>query len=45
MTEMNRIPNANTRGIAHIVRLGEKQREARLRLFRNVIRRDEDYVG
>ena len=35
----------NIRGTAHVRRLGEKQREQRLRWFGHVMRRGESYVG
>ena len=45
VTRLDRIRNENIRGTAHVRRLGEKQREQRLRWFGHVMRRGENYVG
>ena len=45
MTRVDRIRNEYIRGTAHVRKLGEKVREARLRWFGHVLRRDIDYIG
>ena len=42
---MDKIRNKYIRGTAHVRRFGEKVREARLRWFGHVQRRDEEYIG
>ena len=45
VTRMDKIRNKYIRGTAHVRRFGEKVREARLRWFGHVQRRDEEYIG
>ena len=45
MTRKNKIRNEYMRGTAKIAKLGEKLRNARLRWYGHVKRREEDYVG
>ena len=45
VTRMDKIRNKYIRGAAHVRRFGEKVREARLRWFGHVQRRDEEYIG
>ena len=45
VTRLDKIRNEYIRGTAHVRRLGEKQREARLRWFGHVMRREEEYIG
>ena len=45
VTRLDRIRNEHIRGTAHVRRFGDKAREARLRWFGHVRRRDEEYVG
>ncbi|KAK3572671.1 hypothetical protein QTP86_004033 [Hemibagrus guttatus] len=45
VTRLDRIRNEYIRGTAHIGRLGDKVREARLRWFGHVQRRDSEYIG
>ncbi|KAK3568622.1 hypothetical protein QTP86_010800 [Hemibagrus guttatus] len=45
VTRLDRIRNENIRGTAHVVRLGDKVREARLRWFGHVQRRESEYIG
>ena len=42
---MDRIRNEYVRGTAHVGRVGDKVREARLGWFGHVLRRDAGYVG
>lgn len=41
---MDKIRNDYVRGTTHIHRFGDKAREARLRWFRHVRRREEEYM-
>ncbi|KAK3547878.1 hypothetical protein QTP86_034175 [Hemibagrus guttatus] len=43
--ELDRIRNEYIRGTAHVGRLGDKVREARLRWFGHVQRRESEYIG
>ncbi|KAK3533076.1 hypothetical protein QTP70_006575 [Hemibagrus guttatus] len=45
VTRLDRIRNEYIRGTAHVGRLGDKVREARLRWFRHVQRRESEYIG
>ena len=45
VTRMDRIRNEYIRGTAHVRCFGEKVREARLRWFGHVQRRDSEYIG
>ncbi|KAK3553456.1 hypothetical protein QTP70_003499 [Hemibagrus guttatus] len=45
VTRLDRIRNEYIRGTAHVGRLGDKVREARLRWFGNVQRRESEYIG
>ena len=45
VTQMDRIRNEVNRGTTHTGRTGEKSREAILRLFGHVQRRDSGYIG
>ncbi|KAK3570643.1 hypothetical protein QTP86_024559 [Hemibagrus guttatus] len=45
VTGLNRIRNEYIRGTAHVGRLGDKVREARLRWFGHVQRRESEYIG
>jgi hypothetical protein len=45
VTRMDRIKNEYIRGTAHVERFGDKAREARLRWFGHVHRRDSKYIG
>ena len=45
VTRKDRIRNEHIRGTAGVKRLGEKLREARLRWYEHVCRRDAGYVG
>ncbi|KAK3530942.1 hypothetical protein QTP70_006501 [Hemibagrus guttatus] len=45
VTRLDRIRNEYIRGTAHDGRLGDKVREARLRWFGHVQRRDSEYIG
>ena len=45
VTRMDRIRNEFIRGTAHVRRFGDKVREARLRWFGHVQRRDSEYIG
>lgn len=45
VTRMDRIRNEYIRGTAHVRGFGDKVREARLRWFGHVQRRDNDYIG
>ena len=45
VTRIDKIRNNYIRGTAHVRRFGEKVREARLRWFGHVQRRDEEYIG
>ncbi|KAK3520398.1 hypothetical protein QTP70_024152, partial [Hemibagrus guttatus] len=45
VTRLDRIRNEYTRGTAHVGRLGDKVREARLRWFGHVQRRESEYIG
>ncbi|KAK3559218.1 hypothetical protein QTP86_005471 [Hemibagrus guttatus] len=45
VTRLDRIRNEYIRGTAHVGRLGDKFREARLRWFGHVQRRDSEYIG
>ena len=42
---MNKIRNEYIRGTAQVGRFGEKTREARLRWFGHVRRKDDGYIG
>ena len=44
VTRLDRIRNEHIRGTTHVRRLGEKQREQRLRWFGHVMRREKVYV-
>ena len=45
VTRMDRIRNEYTRGTAQVGRFGEKTREARLRRYGHVWRKDDGYIG
>ena len=45
VTRMDRIRNEYIRGTAHVRGFGDKVREARLRWFGHVLRRDSEYIG
>ncbi|KAK3534389.1 hypothetical protein QTP86_014427, partial [Hemibagrus guttatus] len=45
VTRLDRIRNEYIRGTAHVERLGDKVREARLRWFGHVQRRESEYIG
>ncbi|KAK3522431.1 hypothetical protein QTP86_010638 [Hemibagrus guttatus] len=45
VTRLDRIRNEYFRGTAHVGRLGDKVREARLRWFGHVQRRESEYIG
>ena len=45
VTKKNKIRNEYVRGTAKIAKLGDKLRNARLRWYGHVKRREEDYVG
>ncbi|KAK3570286.1 hypothetical protein QTP86_017201, partial [Hemibagrus guttatus] len=45
VTRLDRIRNEYIRGTAHVGRLGDKVREARLRWFGHVQRRENEYIG
>ncbi|KAK3563738.1 hypothetical protein QTP86_034462, partial [Hemibagrus guttatus] len=45
VTRQDRIRNKYIRGTAHVGRLGDKVREARLRWFGHVQRRESEYIG
>ncbi|KAK3535463.1 hypothetical protein QTP70_016885, partial [Hemibagrus guttatus] len=45
VTRLDRIRNEYIRGTAHVGRLGDKVREARLRWFGHVKRRESEYIG
>ncbi|KAK3549896.1 hypothetical protein QTP86_015522, partial [Hemibagrus guttatus] len=45
LTSLDRIRNEYIRGTAHVARLGNKVREARLRWFGHVQRRESEYIG
>ncbi|KAK3554170.1 hypothetical protein QTP70_019102 [Hemibagrus guttatus] len=45
VTRLDRIRNEYIRGTANVGRLGDKVREARLRWFGHVQRRDSEYIG
>ena len=45
VTGMDRIRNESIRGTAHVRGFGDKVREARLRWFGHVQRRDSEYIG
>ncbi|MCJ8730181.1 hypothetical protein PDJAM_G00181210 [Pangasius djambal] len=45
VTTLDRIRNEYIRGTAHVGRLGDKVREARLRWFGHVQRRESEYIG
>ncbi|KAK3545925.1 hypothetical protein QTP70_016972, partial [Hemibagrus guttatus] len=45
VTRLDRIRNKYIRGTAHVGRLGDKVREARLRWFGHVQRREGEYIG
>ncbi|KAK3544908.1 hypothetical protein QTP86_029243 [Hemibagrus guttatus] len=45
VTRLDRIRNEYIRGTAHVGRLGDKVREARLRWFGHVQRRQSEYIG
>ncbi|KAK3510549.1 hypothetical protein QTP70_009883 [Hemibagrus guttatus] len=45
VTRLDRIRNEYIRGTAHVGRLGDKVREARLRWFGHVQRRESEYIG
>ncbi|KAK3545752.1 hypothetical protein QTP70_011318 [Hemibagrus guttatus] len=45
VTRLDRISNEYIRGTAHVGRLGDKVREARLRWFGHVQRRESEYIG
>ncbi|KAK3542059.1 hypothetical protein QTP86_011360 [Hemibagrus guttatus] len=45
VTRLDRIKNEYIRGTAHVGRLGDKVREARLRWFGHVQRRESEYIG
>ncbi|KAK3552112.1 hypothetical protein QTP86_000748 [Hemibagrus guttatus] len=45
VTRLDRIRNEYIRGTAHVGRLGDKVREARLKWFGHVQRRESEYIG
>ena len=45
VTRMDRIRNEYIRGAAHVGRVGEKTREARLRWYGHAQRKDDEYIG
>ena len=45
VTRMDRIRNEYTRGTAQVGRFGEKTREARLRWYGHLRRKDDGYIG
>ena len=45
VTRMDKIRNEYIRGSAHVGRFGEKTREARLRWYGHVLRKDDGYIG
>ena len=45
VTRMDKIRNEYIRGTAQVVRFGEKTREARLRWYGRVLRKDDGYIG
>ncbi|MCJ8735267.1 hypothetical protein PDJAM_G00244980 [Pangasius djambal] len=45
VTRLDRVRNEYIRGTAHVGRLGDKVREARLRWFGHVQRRESEYIG
>ena len=45
ITRMDNIRTVYIRGTAHVGRFGEKVREARLRWFGHVLRKDAGYIG
>ena len=45
VTRKDKVRNEYVRGTAKIAKLGDKLRNARLRWYRHVKRREEDYVG
>ncbi|MCJ8736400.1 hypothetical protein PDJAM_G00257490 [Pangasius djambal] len=45
VTRLDRIRNECIRGTAHVGRLGDKVKEARLRWFGHVQRRESEYIG
>ncbi|KAK3552014.1 hypothetical protein QTP70_031598, partial [Hemibagrus guttatus] len=45
VTRLDRIRNEYIRGTAHVGRLGDKVRQARLRWFGHVQRRESEYIG
>ncbi|KAK3528866.1 hypothetical protein QTP70_011743 [Hemibagrus guttatus] len=45
VTRLDRIRNEYIRGTAHVGRLGDKVREARLRWFGHIQRRESEYIG
>ncbi|MCJ8742901.1 hypothetical protein PDJAM_G00087620 [Pangasius djambal] len=45
VTRLDRIRNEYIRGTAHVGRLGDKVREAKLRWFGHVQRRESEYIG
>ena len=45
VTRMDKIRNEYIRGTAQVGRFGEKTREARLRWYRHVLRKDDGHIG
>ena len=45
VTRMDKIRNEYIRGTAQVGRFGEKTREARLRWYGYVLRKDDGYIG
>ena len=45
VTRLEKVRNNKIREDTHVVRFGEKVKEARLRWFGHVLRRDEEYIG
>ena len=45
VTRMDKIRNEYIRGTAQVGRFGEKTREARLRWYGHVLRKDDGYIG
>ena len=45
VTRMDKIRNEYIRGTAQVERFGEKMREARLRWYGHVLRKDDGYIG
>ena len=45
VTRMNKIRNEYIRGTAQVGRFGERKREARLRWYGHVLRKDDGYIG